>query len=272
LKNNLIILKIGGSVLTDKTKPLSVNTDVIESIATQIASIKLPNLIIVHGGGSFGHPLAEKYRLVNGIKESNQIFGITKTHQAMLNLNKIIVEIFISHNIPIIPISPLDVFFTNNGRIEESFLLPIKKSLEIGLIPMLFGDTVYDFSQGVSILSGDQIVAFLSEKLNANKLILGTDIDGLFTADPKIYTNAKLIREVTPENFPEIKANLSRETSKKQIDVTGGMLGKLNELITVAKTGVTIYIINAKIDNNIKKIILGAEDIGTKFVGWCNES
>jgi isopentenyl phosphate kinase len=268
LSDLLQILKIGGSVITDKSKPMSVNLDVINSIASQIAKFKKSNLLIVHGGGSFGHPLAKKYNLANGLKSDKEIISISKTHQAMLDLNNIIIKSFIDKNIPVISLSPIDIFYTSNGRIEKSFLDPIKTSLRLSLIPILFGDTVYDLKKGISILSGDQLVTYLGIKLKAKRIILGTDTDGLFTSDPKHNHGALLIEEIRPDNYKEIVSSFKYDPHDKKIDVTGGMLGKLNELINAAKNGIEIFIINAKYKNNIEKILNNEKVKGTRFTGW----
>lgn len=263
----LDILKIGGSVITDKTKPLSVNVDVINNIATEMLSIK-SRVVLVHGGGSFGHPLAKKYNLSEGIQNSNQVIGIAETHQAMLNLNKILMEIFISKEIPVIPFSPHGIFLTRSGRIYIGFLEPIKKSLDVGMIPVLFGDTVHDVNQKIKILSGDQLVSYLAAKLKARRIIIGTDTDGIYTNDPKIDPKAQLIPEITPLNYKDILRRLRSSSINNVIDVTGGMYGKIRELLRAARRGIDIYIINAKKPLNIKKLFEGKEILCTRFKGW----
>ena len=70
-----MILKIGGSVITDKNGELAARTEVINRLAEEIQKAGLKNLIIVHGGGSFGHPTAQKYGIKEGLKNETQHIG-----------------------------------------------------------------------------------------------------------------------------------------------------------------------------------------------------
>ena len=118
LKDELIILKLGGSLITDKNKPFSIRSDILQKSIEQIINSK-ERLIVVHGGGSFGHPVAKKYRIANGfdISIDNQVFGLTKTHEAMINLNSIIIDNFLGHESPVISIQPSSIFLKKNTEI-----------------------------------------------------------------------------------------------------------------------------------------------------------
>ncbi|MEM2907181.1 MAG: isopentenyl phosphate kinase [Candidatus Odinarchaeota archaeon] len=267
MNDKLTIIKIGGSVITDKSKPLSVDKKLIRSLACEMDLIKKKKTIIVHGGGSFGHPIAKKYMIAEGLKNAAQIPGVAETSEAMLTLNKIIVDIFLQEKFPVISFSPHDIFITKRGRIYRSFIQPLTSILEIGLIPILFGDVVYDIIQGAAILSGDQIISYLSTKLETERIILGTDTDGIYSADPKKSQSARLIPEITPENYRKILINL-RTSAANSIDVTGGMYGKVKELVKVAKHGIDIYIINAKKPGNLNRILNGFEIVCTRFKDW----
>ncbi|MHA1754150.1 MAG: isopentenyl phosphate kinase [Candidatus Odinarchaeia archaeon] len=267
MNDPFLILKIGGSVLCDKSKLFSINQNILDRIVKEIVENKHLKLIIVHGGGSFGHPLAKKYNLTKGVTEENKI-GITETHNAMLELNQIITQKFINANYPIIPLSPMDLFITENGVITKSFITPIIKSMEIGLTPLLFGDTVFDIKKGVAILSGDQIISYLGIKLKPKKIILGIDVDGLFLSDPKVNPNAEMIDQVTPKNVNEVLKGLRIKNSSKSIDVTGGMAGKIKEILKVAKKGIEVIIVNITIKNNLWKILNDQPVKCTIFKGW----
>ncbi len=270
MNNNLTIIKIGGSVITDKHVPFSVDAETIKNIISELELVKKEKTIIVHGGGAFGHPIAKKYMLNKGFKNNDQIKGIVETSHAMLSLNKIIVDMFTEAEFPVISFSPHDIFITKYGRIYRSFLQPLNHALELGLIPVLFGDIVYDATQGVAILSGDQIISYLSMKLKASRVILGTDIDGIYSSDPKIDSKAQLIPELNPENYRRI-LKLLKSTSESQIDVTGSMYGKVRELVKVAKNGIDIYIVNARKPGNISKILNNAYINCTRFKNWGSE-
>ena len=123
-------------------------------------------------------------------------------------------------------------------------------------MPVLYGVPAYDETQKCSILSGDQIAPYLAVKLNAKKIIHGTNIDGVFTSDPNKNSDAKLIQEINSKNINQVKEWLTGSTAT---DVTGGMFGKISELLEI---GVESHIINALTDGNIVKALNG-EKFGT---------
>jgi isopentenyl phosphate kinase len=257
------VLKLGGSVITNKEKPLTPNLPAIERLSREISEAKMSNLILIHGGGSFGHPLAKKYALKKGYKEKSQLLGFSKTHQAMVTLNKLVVDALISQNITAVELQPSAFVVTNSGRISYVEEQPLKKMLEIGLVPVLYGDAVFDFDLDFTILSGDQLAAFLGIQLGANQIILGIDEDGLFTADPKSDSSAQLIPHITLQEL----RNMQNEIGEAKVtDVTHGMLGKISELIPMVERGIPALIVNAAKPNNIYKALKGEEVTATTIV------
>src|SRR5215210_9174976 len=90
MQSELALIKLGGSVVTFKEKPLTANFEAINNITRVIAAIKIP-LIIVHGGGSFGHYWSVKYDMHT--KSANyDVRGISVVHESMIALNQIIVN------------------------------------------------------------------------------------------------------------------------------------------------------------------------------------
>ena len=86
-------------MITNKEKPFTANLSEIERLTSEISKANVSPLVIVHGGGSFGHPVAKQYEIDEGYKDSSQVIGFAKTHQAMTKLNKLIVDSLINHNI-----------------------------------------------------------------------------------------------------------------------------------------------------------------------------
>ena len=235
-------MKLGGSTITIKDKTFVANQCVIRSLANEIAEAKVSHLVLVHGGGSFGHPLAKQYAISEGFKNPSQMIGFSKTHDAMTVLNRLVVEALIKRNIPAVGIAPSSFVVTNSGRIEKMEVNVISKILDMGFVPVLYGDTVLDTGMGFSILSGDQLVAKLAIVLGAGKIILGVDVDGLFTADPKSNPSAKLVEHT---NLNELKRDCSWIGQAKAPDVTGGMYGKISELIPAIEQEARVVIVNA---------------------------
>ena len=215
----------GGSVITDKNGDLAAKTEVINRLAEEIKRADVKNLIMVHGGGSFGHPTAQKYGIKDGFKQDpTQKLGFAETHHVMTVLNGLVMDALIWHEIPAVSIAPSSCVITENGRIKLFDETVFKCMAKMGFTPVLYGDAALDEKLGFTVLSGDQIVAYLALKFNATKIIIGVDTDGLYDADPKTNPNAKPYTHLTLEELKEIQRKLGKAQGT---DVTGGMAGKI---------------------------------------------
>jgi isopentenyl phosphate kinase len=254
------VLKLGGSVITDKEKPLTPDLKAIERLANEIARANVSPLIVVHGGGSFGHPFAERYNIAGGYVDPSQILGFSQTHLAMTLLNSWVMEALISHDIAAVEVHPSACAVTKAGRIDSMELEPLKRMLELGFVPVLYGDAVVDSEQGFAILSGDQLVSSLSITLDAERIIMGADVDGLYPADPKSDSSAKLINHLTVEELKSLKHKIE---GSKATDVTGGMLGKVQEVEVAVEHGIEAVIVNATKPSRVYKALKGQKVVGT---------
>ncbi|MDR1820575.1 MAG: isopentenyl phosphate kinase family protein [Methanobrevibacter sp.] len=262
----MIILKLGGSILTkkDSLKP-EVDFKNLNRIAIEISDflknydLKNDGLIVVHGAGSFGHPYAKKYeigKLFDDNEYFNKRIGFSITHNSVNEFSSIISKSFIENNIPVISIPPSSLIKTSNKRISYFNLDLIKEYLSQGFLPMLYGDVVLDDKLKMAVISGDQILSYLAKNLKFEKIILATDVDGVFNKNPKLYDDAKLI---------EVLNSLEELDSfdSVNVDVTGGMFGKIQELFDLADLGIESRIINAKTSNLVKDALKGIEVKGT---------
>ncbi len=253
-------MKLGGSVITVKDKPFTANKRAITRLAAEIKRADVDSLILVHGGGSFGHPVAKEYRINDGYRDPSQTMGFSLTHQAMTVLNKMVVASLINHNIPAMEMQPSSCIVTKSGRIEVIETRPLTKLLEIGFVPVLYGDAVVDSAKGFAILSGDQLVSALATRLGADRIVMGVDVDGLYSADPKTNLSAHFLQRITLQELKNLRHKLSKA---KVTDVTGGMLGKVLELVPAVEHGVHSTIVNATKSNNVYKALKGEEVVGT---------
>jgi isopentenyl phosphate kinase len=254
------ILKLGGSVITDKEKLAIPNLEAIERLAYEIFQANVSSLILVHGGGSFGHPVADKYKINEGYEDSSQVMGFAETHRAMTKLNNLVIDALMCNNINAVVVQPSSCVITKAGRIEKIELTPITKMLEMQIVPVLYGDAVLDSEKGFAILSGDQLVTSLAINFGASRIIMGGDVDGIYTADPKANSLAKLIPRITLEDLKTYKHGI---TGSKVTDVTGGMQGKIRELIPAIERNIQIFIVNATKPLRICKALRGEEVIST---------
>ncbi len=230
--SELKILKIGGSLITDKKAFEVVREDMIEKIAKQIFG----DVIIVHGAGSFGHPHVKRYGLT--------VEGISKTHLACLRLNSIVCSKLEKAGLHPVPIHPLE-FFLNP---DYDFL---KDLISMGFTPVLHGDIVYH--RGFRVMGGDEIVRVLAEHLGAERVG--------FACDTAVIVDGKIVREINPRNFDTIIRKIGTASDKE--DVTGGMKGKVTEAYRIADI-CDAYIFDGKEESAIHRFLSG-EDVGTKI-------
>jgi isopentenyl phosphate kinase len=241
------ILKIGGSVLTDKTRLESARMDEIERISNEIAGHG-SGLILVHGAGSFGHIHAKEYNLVERFSAE----GVLETHRSVVRLNDLVVDCLRRAGSSPVPVHPLSCTLLKDGRIDSMDTGPIIEMVKWGLVPVLHGDVAMDRSTGAAIVSGDQLVSHLARSLKPEVVALGTAVDG-------VLFNGKPLAEVRREDLPKIGSELGASAG---VDVTGGMRGKLQELLDLADEGVRSTIFNAERAGLIEKVLAG-ERAGT---------
>ncbi|MEM2098713.1 MAG: isopentenyl phosphate kinase [Candidatus Bathyarchaeia archaeon] len=255
-----VMLKIGGSVITDKNGELAARTEVINRLAEEIAKAAVPNLIIVHGGGSFGHPTAQKYGIKDGLKSPEQKAGFAETHHVMTVLNGLVMDALVWHNVPAVSVMPSSCIITENGRIRLFEDAALRLLLKTGFIPVLYGDAVLDEKLGFTVLSGDQILTHLARTLGACKIVVGVDVDGLCDVDPKNDKKAKVFPHLTLDELKRLEAKVGGSVAA---DVTGGMLGKIIELASAVEEGIPVAMVNAAKPNRVFRALVGEKVEGT---------
>lgn len=236
----LVVIKLGGSMVTIKDKPFTPNIEAMEVFSKQVSEL-LPEygFLLVHGGGSYGHTIASEYRIAEGFFHSDQLIGLTKVKLRMDELTQLILTSLASYNIPAIPITPISCLVCSSGRIERFFTDSLRMMLNLNIVPLIPGDVAMDSSEKrFTIISGDQIAAYLAVELGAVKLIYGMDVDGVFTKDPKRDTDANLILRLRKSMLQDLKASLG------PTDVTGGVFTKVHEGFYAAEMGIKVIIGN----------------------------
>jgi len=261
------ILKIGGGSVTFKDENRrEAKADVIRRIAREIKrakSCKDFRLIVVHGAGPFGHKLVTDYGINNGLKGDKDVEGFVRTHNSMEDLNKVFMDVFREEDLLGFPIQPSACIVQNRKRIVEFDTTILEKLLERSndIIPIMYGDMVIDEGLGASVVSGDAIVPYLAKKLKVDRVFMGTDVDGIFTADPKLNPDVRLIEKIGQGNFETV---LERVGEAATIDVTRGMKGKIIK-IRETLSGINVLIFNITREGNVYKVLTGEKVVGTEI-------
>jgi len=253
LKKGPTIIKLGGSVITDKRREFFAKVDMIERISREIAKIK-SSLILIHGAGSFGHPIVKKYCLHLGYRNKRQLEALSETKSSLIDLDRILIGLLRKYRVPVVPFMASSFMLASRGRIVGADLQPLKTFLGLGVVPLLCGDVVPDEEMGFSVISGDQAAIYLAERMNARLVIFGCDVDGVYSADPKKNPTATLIEVVTPSTFKKLLQTASEPASP---DVTGGMLGKIRESLRLVEKGIDVVIMNLTRPQDLVKLIEG---------------
>lgn len=259
----LYLIKLGGSVITDISRQNTARTDVINRLFYEIRSASGEcRVVLGHGAGSFGHVIAHKFKVNEGINGSFGRRSAVETQFSASELHSIVMTRAVMEGIDALSFSPSTGVIAREGKIVSWDTSPISKALEFGFIPIVYGDLVIDSARGFSVASTEEVIRYLSTKLSPQKIIVGTDVDGVFTADPKSDKSAKLIPKITKDNISKV---LDSVGGSSKVDVTGGMKSKLEYLFDISKSaGIPCQIINASTPGVLQKALEG-EKVGTEI-------
>lgn len=262
----LILVKLGGSVITDKTTVEKANDPKIAQLASEIhqAREKDPNLrlVIGHGAGSFGHPQAKEYGTAMGLRDGDGTIGLARIRQAGLKLHHMVLDALLSLDEPAVGVPPFAFMWSSSTVIAEANLEPLRIMLEKGLLPITHGDVILDQTQGCRIVSGETVlneIATYRRKLGFStaKMIEIADTPGVFDQ------SGAVLAEINPKNFHSISEALKASNT---IDVTGGMRHKVEEAFALARLGVPTLITSAK-PGNLQEALAGRATFGTWIRG-----
>jgi isopentenyl phosphate kinase len=261
----LVLLKLGGSLITDKGSPQTAREDVIWRIAGEIreALDEVPSLRLVvgHGSGSFGHPAARKYGVQEGLAGSDDWWGYAETAIIAGRLNRLVTDAMFARGIPAVPLQPSASARCHDGRLVHLDATPVERALQRSLVPVVYGDVSFDTARGCAIISTEQIFAYLAPLLKASRVILAGRVEGVFTADPLREKGTRLLEEISLASLSDVEAKL---TGSPDTDVTGGMLAKVRTMCQMieAKPTLTVRIISGLRDGVIRDVLVdsGAEE------------
>ena len=246
----MLIIKAGGSAITDKAVPYSFRETITHSLAAQLRHIHEP-VVLAHGVGSFGHPPAQKYKIGlgdDGSLERRQ--GLAITQYEVDELAQRVTKTLLAASLPALLVRADMLFITENRRIVDFHAEPLQRYLQMGLLPILHGDGPVDRTQGFCVLSADQIVIYLARFFKARKVIFAMDVSGVLRQGqtlPRLY-------------FHEL-AELQNEIIASH-DASGGLAKKLQEIESLAGSGTIVQLISL-LEPNALLAAANDEPVGT---------
>jgi len=272
----LVLLKLGGSLITDKTQPYTPRLDVMENLALQIKTAlqSRPSLriIIGHGAGSFGHVPASEYHTRDGLPpratqlmhrerdetEENYWKGFAEVWYQASALNRYVMKSLHKAEVRTMSISPASSVIASNGNVTIWEMTPIRMALSGGIVPVIHGDVVFDEVRGGTILSTEDLFMHLARALNPERLLLAGLEAGVWTDFP---ARTKLVEKITSRNFEEVKAGVGKAAGA---DVTGGMESKVKQMLDLVQEvpEMTVQIFAGEGAGNLLRALTG-ETMGT---------
>ena len=260
----ITFLKLGGSLITDKNTPHTARPEVIRRIAEEIHAAwhpKKDRLVIGHGSGSFGFVPAKKYGTRKGVHTETEWAGFAEVHAEATALNHIVTEILRDEGLPVLSFVPMNCIHTENGKVISWDISDINNCFDNHLIPLVFGDTVFDSVRGGTILSTEDLFTHLCDEFQELPRIL---LAGLEEGVWKDYpANTDLMREISSQYC----GDNSFIHGSASTDVTGGMHEKvrlMQELIRGNKAD-SALIFSGEIPGNVQSVLEG-QSIGTAIL------
>lgn len=253
---DLVLIKLGGSIITDKSKPLTLREDILKQLAKEIAGCyqKYTDLawVIGNGAGSFGHFMVHQ---TNYLEKPDDPDRINAVHQSVCELNNAVVEALQNAGVPSQSVPPLHHFSATEqglGVASNSLL----EAINHVVVPVVFGDIVLTES-GSRIAPTEEVldaVARYAQKhgYNVRAVIYVTSVDGVLDKHNRV--------------IPILTQNHSHDSIRQagDYDVTGGMAQKVAAGFRALDYTQNVYIINGLKKGALTKA-LALQAVGTKL-------
>jgi isopentenyl phosphate kinase len=262
MSSELVFLKLGGSLITFKNQPHTPRLELLDRLAQEIAQARAQNqniqILLGHGSGSFGHVAASKYNTRMGVKSGEEWIGFIEVWRQAAELNHLVMQALGKANLPALALPPSAMVISEGGKVASWNLKPLRAALKVGLLPVIYGDVVFDRVLGGTILSTEDLFTYLARHIQPGKLLFAGIEPGVWEDFPD---NTKLLPEITPASFQQIEVGLKGSMT---MDVTGGMLDKVRQIMAMVNEipGLRASIFSGERPGNIRRSLLG-EELGT---------
>ncbi len=263
MPSDLVFLKLGGSLITDKARARTPRPVVIRRLAKEIAAARAaaPGLRIVlgHGSGSFGHREAEKYQTAGGVRTAEQWAGFAAVWAAADGLNRLVMDALAGAGVPAVRIAPSSCAVLDDGRLKEMASEPVRRALESGLVPVVYGDAVFDRKRGGGIASTETIFSTLARELHPNRILLAGIERGVFADYP---ARRNLIPRIQGGGSDALRRTVG---GSEHTDVTGGMLSKVFSMLELARRekALRVLVFSGEAAGNVLRALCGEQIEGT---------
>lgn len=263
MSSSPIFVKLGGSLITDKSQAYTVRQERLTRLAQEVrqaldAAPQL-SLLMGHGSGSFGHWAAEPYGTREGVETPDEWRGYAIVATAAQRLNRIVTDALTEAGVPVISIQPSASARCRDGVVQHLALPPIQAALRNNLVPLIYGDVALDEVRGGTIASTEDLFVYLAELLAASHILLFGEVDGVLDAQNQV------IPTITPADIPRLQDVLG---SSEGVDVTGGMIDKVTRMTNLVQRqpSTRVRILSGTEPGSLKRALLNPDlSVGTSI-------
>ena len=262
MTNEIVLLKLGGSLITDKDKPYTPRLDKLADLSQEIKAVLDSNpglhIILGHGSGSFGHVAAKKHGTRNGVQTREQWQGFAEVRFQAAELIRFVMESLFNAGVSAISFPPSSSIVSNNRKVMHHNILAMRKSMEAHLLPVVYGDVAFDESLGGTILSTEDVFKFLVEQFSPSRILLAGIEAGVWEDFP---ARTRLVKQIKLSDYEAMRAGIKGSAST---DVTGGMKAKVEEMLSLIQhnKNLTAQIFSAEESGFLSRALKG-ENVGT---------
>ncbi|ABN69619.1 isopentenyl phosphate kinase [Staphylothermus marinus F1] len=254
--DNIVFVKLGGSFITYKDKPYSINYVALKKTVDILSSVYgKTSILLGNGGGSFAHFVVEKYKMYD------KKILLVNCHRVTRLLNSIIVDYLLDHGLLVSTMQTSAIIY---GGVKgfESFIKPLKYLLRNNIIPSIYGECIIDENEVVRIMSTEEVFSILAKYINVSRIVLLTDVEGVYTCDPKKCDDAELIPRIDKSNIDTV---LSRLNETMYMDETGSIYGKVKYMADLSENlEIPVFIVSGfDVENAVNAILYGKVSRGT---------
>lgn len=248
-----VFLKLGGSLITDKSSPYTPRPEVIRQMAEEVrAALTMRSdleLVIGHGSGSFGHAAAAPYGTRQGVRTPREWRGYAEVAAAAARLNRIVTDLFLEAGVPVLSLQPSASAHCRDGKLVHLEAAPIRNALAHGLVPLIYGDVALDEIRGGTIVSTEDLFIYLTPLLAPQRILLVTRVAGV------LDDRGEVIPMISPADLPALRPVLQ---GARGVDVTGGMANKVEQMAALVERhpGLVAYIFSGETPGTLASVLL----------------
>ena len=257
-----ILVKWGGSLITDKKSPGTARPRVIERLAAELSELaarRPGGVVLGHGSGSFGHAAASQYGVAEGVSDPSRLVGIGRTQKQAAKLHRLVMAALLEADVAAFSVVPGSMVVTTAGAPPETRWEPVWRALDLGLVPVVYGDVVLDHERGSAILSTERVFVDLIR-----------DLAGRGERRPRVFWLGETagVWDGEGRTLPRIvRGDLESLGDviggSAATDVTGGMRHRLESALELAALGADSWIVDGREERVVERVLAG-EKLGTR--------